>query len=108
MKITPTYKQIAKSLAFSENLWGKWYCVYFEESGGKRFSRYMSPTGWQNTAYYFGEKREAQLAFGQHGWKSLAVTQEEIQNQKSMDESMREMGDAYYSFGYGTERDELY
>lgn len=88
----PKYVQInSGSLAFSKDIWGKWYCVIFENVGERRFARYMSPTGWQKTSYYFNDKRDAQLAFGKHGWKSLPVITQEIADQTTMEQNCRDM-----------------
>ena len=90
------YKQISKGLAFQDTLWGKWYCVTYVTciaGGNLQFPRYMSPDGWQTTSYYFESKRDAQLAFGQHGWKTLPVSDQEIRDRQFMNRSMREMFD---------------
>ena len=75
-------------------LWGKWFCFYREQVADVSIGRYMSPNGWQNTAYYFHDKREAQLAYGQHGWKDCPVTTQEIQDARMMRDDDRRMMDA--------------
>lgn len=82
---------VEKGSGMVESTWNKWYCFYEETVGDLSISRYMSPTGWQRTAFYFDTKREAQLAFGQHGWKSLPVTTQEISDAKMIRDDCRMM-----------------
>ena len=98
-KITPTYTQVVKGPGMLEYTWDKWYCYYHEQVGDINISRYMHPDGWKEYCYYFNEKREAELAFVQHGWKSLPPTQQEISDQKMMrDDLRRSLNDDFGGF----------
>lgn len=93
-KIRPHYRQIMRGESMPSDTWNKWICFYHEQVGDLNISRYMSPNGWQPTAYYFNDKREAEQAFIQHGWKSLPVTSREIQDARMIRDDMRRMMDA--------------
>ena len=103
--IDPEYTQIQRNLVFSEDLWDRWYCVCFENVENRRFARYMSPTGWRKTCHYFADKRDAELAFGKHGWKSLPVTPQEISDQIYMERDCRETMEQDFRI---SERDDIF
>lgn len=90
-KIKPSYVQVAAGPGMPKDIWNKWYCYYRESIEGLSIARYMSPTGWQPSSYYFDSKREAELAFVQHGWKSLPVTTQEIRDARMMRDDCRHM-----------------
>lgn len=78
--IIPNYQQASWPLIHATPSLNKWYCSYFEEKDNIQIPRYLSPTGWQRPCFWWNTKKEAELAFKNHGQSPLPIEDFEIQN----------------------------
>ena len=52
------------------------------EVGGRKYSRYMTPTGWSHVCHWYDTLAAAALDFNQFGQDTLEVTAAEEQNRR--------------------------
>ena len=78
--IVPDYYHQTWPLINNKESTTKCCCIYHEQNKTTRFIRYMTPTGWKHTCFWWNSKKEAQTAFENFGQTPLPIKDFEIQN----------------------------